>query len=121
MAKSEKKPSALDRAIAQAVGDGRTLGADADTAREKYPAVWEWMSRVYIGTDKVRTPASVTISLGPTGVLVRIADRDLMVSCGASCEFLDDALSALEKALTADVPPIVSWGKKEPRLRKRGN
>lgn len=117
----EPKLSALDRAIQSAIGEGRVLGREDDPARTKYPALWEWLSRVYIGIDRVRTPATVTITLGPEGVLVQVTDRDLSVSCGASCPHLDDALTALESSLTSAVPPVRSWGRKEPKLRKRSS
>lgn len=113
--------SALDRAIQSAVGDGRTLGRDDDPARVSLPNVWEWLTKIYIGLDRVRTPASIQIKLGPEGVLVSMSDRDLGVSVGASCTHLEGAMQALEAALTSDVPPVVSWGKKEPQLRKRNS
>jgi len=119
--KGEKRPSALDKAVQSAMGEGRVVGTDTDPARERYPTLWDWMSRIYIGIGHVRQPATVTLQLGPSGVLVSISDRDLGVSCGATCQHLDDALAAMEAALTADVPPIRSWGKKEPKLRKRNS
>ncbi len=114
-----KRPSALDRAVQSAMGEGRTVGAEDDPAAQRYPILWDWLSRIYIGIGHVRQPATVTLALGPSGVLVSVSDRDLGVSCGATCLHLDDALAALEAALAADVPPIRSWGKKEPKLRKR--
>lgn len=118
-----RKPrvSALDRAIQTAMGTGRALGREDDPFRSKYPSVWDWLTRIYIGTNQVRTPATITIRLGPEGCLVSMRDVDLGVSVSAACPNLEDAYEALEAALTADVPPIQSWGKKEPRLRKRGN
>jgi hypothetical protein len=121
MAKDKmERVSALDRALQAAMGEGRAVGADDDPAKTKYPTLWDWLSRIYVGVGHVRQPATITLALGPSGVLVSIRDVDLGVSCGAVCPHLDGALSALEDALTADVPPIRSWGRKEPRLRKRG-
>jgi hypothetical protein len=117
----EKRMSALDRAIQSAVGDGRTLGRDDDPARVALPALWEWLTKIYIGIDRVRTPATISIKLGPEGVLVSISDRDLGVSLGATCPHLAGALEALEAALTCEVPAVVSWGKKEPKLRRRNS
>ena len=114
-----KRISALDRAVQSAMGEGRAVGSDHDPAREKYPVLWEWLSKIYIGVAHVRSPATVTLTLSPSGVQASVSDRDLGVSCSAVCEHLDDALSALEAALTSSVPPIRSWGKKEPKLRKR--
>jgi len=117
----EVRLSALDRSIQTAIGDGRTVGDDDDPGKTKYPALWEWLSRIYIGLDRVRTPATITISLGPSGVLVNVNDRDLCVNCGSTCLHLDDAFMSLERALTSSVPPIRSYGKKEPRLRKKSS
>jgi len=114
-----KRPSALDKAVQSAMGEGRVVGSDSDPAKEKYPTLWDWLSRIYIGVGHVRTPARITISLGPSGVLIDVSDRDLGVSCGAACEHLDGALEALEAVLSGPLPPIRSWGKKEPKLRKR--
>jgi len=116
-----KRPSALDRAVQSAMGEGRKVGSDDDPARLLYPTLWDWMSRIYIGMTNVRTPARITITLGPSGVLIDVSDRDLGVSCGACCENMQDAFAALEAALNASPSPIRSWGKKEPKLRKRGN
>jgi len=113
--------SALERALQTAMGAGRAVGADDDPARAKYPALWEWLSKIYVGVGHLRQPATVTVTLGPSGVLVSVADKDLGVSCGAACEHLEDAFASLERALTSDVPPIRSWGKKEPKLRKRNS
>lgn len=118
---SDRKLSALDRAVQTAMGEGRAVGNDEDPARKKYPALWEWLSRIYIGIGHVRQPATVSVTLGPCGVLVSVSDKDLGVSCGAVCPNLDEAFQALEDALSAEVAPIRSWGKKEPRLRKRNS
>lgn len=114
-----RKLSALDRAIQSAMGEGRTVGRDDDPAATKYPTLWDWLTRIYVGVGHVRQPATLSITLGPSGVLVSISDRDLGVSCGASCDHLDDALAAIEAALSSPTAPIRSWGKKEPKLRKR--
>lgn len=116
----DERVSALDRAVQTAMGEGREVGRDDDPARDVFPQLWDWLSRIYVGTNHVRQPATLTITLGPEGVLINLTDRDLGVSCGAVCPHLQDAFAAMESALTADVPAIRSWGKKEPRLRKRG-
>lgn len=115
----EQHVSALQRAVETAMGQGRTLGSEDDPAIEAYPALWLWLSQVYIGMDRLRSPSTITVNLGPQGVLASVSDRDLCVACGATCKHLDDVFKALEAALTSEVPPIRSWGKKEPRLRKR--
>jgi len=115
----DKYTSALDRLVQSAMGQGRSVGRDDDPAKTEYPSVWDWLSRIYIGMDKVRTPAVINLRLGPEGVLVSMSDRDLGYTVDAVCPYLGDILKALEAALTAPIPPIKSWGKKEPRLRKR--
>jgi len=117
--KEDKYASALDRAIQSAMGQGRVVGRDDDPAKTDFPALWDWMSRIYIGIDKVRTPAAISIRFGPEGILVSISDRDLGVSMDACCPHLGDVFKAIEAGLTAAIPPIKSWGKKEPKLRKR--
>jgi len=116
-----KRLSALDRAIQTAMGTGRALGREDDPFRLAYPSVWDWLTRIYVGTNQVRTPATISVRLGPEGALVSMRDVDLGVSVSAACPNLNDVFAALEAALTADVPAIQSWGRKEPRLRKRGS
>lgn len=113
------KPSALDRAIQQAIGQDRSLGRDDDPARKKYPTLWDWLSRLYVGRDHVKTPATLTVRLGPEGVIVTLTDRDLSCSFDVACNHLQDALAAIEAALSGPSPPMRSWGRKEPQLRKR--
>ena len=110
---------ALDRAIAQAIGDSRTVGREDDPACKQFPELWRWLSTINVGRDRVKAPALVTVRLGPEGVLVSLTDRDLGVSLDATCGNLSEVWAALESALTGSVPPVRSWGKKEPNLRKR--
>jgi len=114
-----KALTAFDRAIQTAIGDGRTVGADDDPATETFPRLWEWMSNCYVGLDRVHTPPVVTVTLGPSGVLVQLNDRDLCVNLSAACKHLHEVWKALEDALNSPVPPVRSYGKKEPRLRKK--
>ncbi len=119
MAKEKQPLSALDRAIQTAIGSGRTVGLEIDPAREKYPTLWDWLTRTGDGGDHLMQPASLSIQLGPEGVLATLTHRDLCVSCSIATPLLDDVLTAMEIALTQVNPPIRSWGKQEPHLRKR--
>lgn len=115
----ESKPSALDRIIQQAIGAERKLGREDDPAREKFPNLWDWMSRIYVGKDNVKQPATLAIRLGPEGILVTLTDRDMAVSFDVAAPSLLLAFEAMETALASANPPMRSWGKKEPTLRKR--
>jgi len=115
----ERKLSALDRAILQAIGDGVRVGLEDDPARETMPNLWEWLTRTDGGQDHVMQPAVVSIQLGPEGVLVTVTHRDLKRSVGAACLHLGQALEALEATLALPNPPIRSWGKEDAHLRKR--
>lgn len=119
MAKKEPRVSALQRALEAAIGAMRTVGLESDPAREKYPNLWEWLTMVGQDTDYVMSPAVISVQLGPEGALVTITHRDMQVSCGAACSNLDDAFLSLEAQLACTNPPIRSWGKGEPVLRKR--
>lgn len=116
---TDRKLSSMERAVLSAMGDSKVMGNADDPARTKYPQLWEWLSTVHVGRDKLKTPASMSIRLGPEGVLVTLTDRDLAVGIDASCATLADVFEALEKALSGPTPPIKTWGKKEPQLRKR--
>ena len=115
----DKKLSALDRLVAQAMGEDRTFGLEDDPAKETLPELWECMSRIYIGRDNIKTPAVLSIQLVPGGVSLRITDRDMKSSLGVIVPHLDGAIPALENILAGPNPPWVQWGKGEPELRKR--
>lgn len=115
----DRKLSALDRAIMQALGDGRKVGRDDDPAAMAYPAVWEWLTKTEGGRDHIMQPAVITLQLGPEGCLVSLTHRDLRVMCGVACPHVGDALATLQAALSAPVPPLRSWGKDLPNLKKR--
>lgn len=121
MGRNEKKPSALERAVQAAVGDGKIFGLSEDPASQAFPTLWEWLSTAYLKGGYVKQPAVVMVRLGPEGVLVTLTDRELGVSLDAACAHLDGAYAALEAALTAATPALKTWGKREPMLRKRPN
>jgi hypothetical protein len=115
----ERILTALDRAILAALGDGGRVGSPDDEAAAKYPLLWEWMTKTAGGPDHIMQPAVLSIQLGPEGVLVTVTHRDLRRSCSASCKYMEDVFGALQAVLASPTPPIRSWGKDEPKLRKR--
>ena len=115
----DRKLSALDRAILQALGDGRKVGLDDDPAALAFPLVWEWLTKTDGDRDHIMQPAVITLQLGPEGTLVSLTHRDLRVSCSVACPFIGDALQALQSALACPNPPIRGWGKDLPNLKKR--
>jgi len=116
----QRRLSSLDRVVLQAMGDQLTFGLPTDPGRERWPQLWEWLSRTEGGRDHVMQPAVISIQLGPEGCLASITHRDLKRICSIACEHLGDALDALERALNANPSPIRYWGKdQEVRLRKR--
>lgn len=115
----EEKLSRLDRLVQSAMGAGRTLGDEADPAQTRWPKLWEWLSKIYFGSNLVKQPASLTIRLGPEGVIASLTDRDLGVTQDAACPHLEGIFEAMEKALNSASSPMRVWGKGEPKLRKR--
>lgn len=120
MAKDKDRPlSALDRAIQQAIGEGREVGCPDDPARERWPSLWEWMTRIHATRDHVMQPASLSIRMIGGGVSVSCSNRDLATSVSTVCPFLGDALDEIEKVLANPSVITASWGRKEAQLRKR--
>jgi hypothetical protein len=119
MGKTERRLSTFERAVAHAIGDGRELGSADDPARERFPQLWAWLATVYVGRDSIKNPAYLNVRLGPEGVVVSLIDRDLCTTVEVSCGHLEEALPAIEAALSSSSPPLKSWGRKEPHLRKR--
>lgn len=118
---NERKLSALDRAVLQALGDGKVVGLSTDPAIERWPVLWQWLTKTEGGNmgEYILQPAIVTLQLGPEGVLVTLTHRDLRVTCSIACPHLDGALDSLEAAIASPNPPIKSWGKDLPNLKKR--
>lgn len=102
-----------------AMGDNKVMGHADDPAASKYPNLWEWLSKVYVGRDKLKTPASLSIRLGPDGALATLTDRDLGYSVEATSPTLEGLLAAIEAQLRDNPASLKSWGKKEAVLRKR--
>lgn len=121
MAKKDEQVriSPLDRAIQQAMGEGRVVGNADDPAKERWPELWRWLTTIYIGRDEMKQPPSITIKAAPGGVVISLTDRDLGISVDAFVGHLEDAIDALEQALNSDTPTIRAWSNKEPSLRKR--
>jgi hypothetical protein len=119
MAKTDKPLSAFERAVLGAVGDNRPLGCPDDPAASTLPLLWQFLSTTQVGKDRVKQPATLTLRLGPGGVLVTLNDRDLALSIDCSCQHLEAAFMALESALASGNPIIRTHGKREPQLRKR--
>lgn len=119
MAKEKARISALDRAIQQAMGDNRVFGLPDDPAREKYPEIWSWLTKVETEDGHLMQPASISIVLGPEGCIVSLTHRDLTMSASVSTPHLQDALDAMETALASPHPPLRFWGKNLPTLRKK--
>ncbi len=116
----ERKLSALDRMLLQALGEGRTVGLADDPARKLYPTLWDWLSKTDGGTDFILQPAILSVQLGPEGALASMTHRDLKVSCSVACPYLADFLACLEAALSSSNPPLRSWGKDpQVQLKKR--
>jgi len=117
--REERKSTALDRAILSALGEGRTVGREDDPAREAFPELWQWLTQTGDGGDHILQPASISIQLGPEGVLVSLTHRDLAVSLSVACLHLADVLPSLQEALASPNPALRYWGKTEPHLRKK--
>lgn len=121
MSSKNSKPalSALDRLILSAIGDERAIGREDDPAKMNFSELWRWLSTQEAGRDHVKKPARLTIALGPEGVLISLVDSDLCCSVEMTCPHLEQVFSVMDSALKSDNPPIKSWGKKLPNLRKR--
>lgn len=116
----QRKLSALDRMLLQALGDGRTVGLADDPAAELYPELWKCMTQTEGGKDYILQPAVVTLQFGPAGCIATLTHRDLKWTLSVSCPHIGQALEVLEAALSSPNPPIRTWGKDpQVQLRKR--
>lgn len=118
-AKHPEQLSLVDQLIARAIGNGVALGAVGDPVSMTCPTLWDWISRVKIKDEWVKTPARITIQLTPGGVAVAIMDTALCTSMDVACTYLDEAFGALEKVITGPNPPLRVWDSKDPAFRKK--
>jgi hypothetical protein len=114
-----RKLSALERVLSQAIGDGQKFGRDEDPARVNWPNLWAWLTTIYVGRDSLKSPAVLTIRMGPEGAIASLTDRDLAVALDASSATLEGIFAEVERLLASETPPIRVWGKREPTVRRR--
>jgi len=117
--KDKRRLSSLERVIEQAMGENRSVGRPDDPAAQQWPELWKWLSTIYVGRDKMKSPATLTITLQPDGVAAKIVDKDMGCTVNVACAHLTNILQECETALNRDDLPVTIWGKKEPTLRTR--
>src|SRR5436190_2369914 len=104
----DKSVSSLDRIILQAMGENRSVGRSDDPAKESYPQLWDWMSRIYVGRDRIKKPATLTLTLEPDGIVAKLVDRDMCVSVQVSCAHMANIFDQIENALCNGNLPVTS-------------
>jgi hypothetical protein len=118
--KAEDTPmSALDKMISRALGENVPLGSILDPIKESCPNLWACLSSTAAGADHLMSPARLSLSLTPGGVIVGLSSQALAFSLDTSCVLMIEAFEAMEKALTGPAPAFRVWDNKEVRLRKR--
>jgi len=104
--------------------EGRLKGSlhqvpDDETAAQRWPDVWEWMTSTDAGEDHTKEPARMTIQLGIGEWSVSLTDESLGVSLSATSRTLEGAFEALQLALTSPCPSIRTWKGSEGALKKK--
>jgi len=117
--KDEKPLSPLDRMIARALGDEIPLGTPLDPVRTKCPNLWACMSVTKAGGEHLMSPARLSFSLTPGGVLVGLSSQALAFSIDTPCVLLIEGFEAMEAALTGPAPAFRTWDNKDFKLRKK--
>lgn len=117
--KPDRKLSVVERLIQTTMGDNRTLGRQEDAAREKYPELWEFLTKWAVSAKEMKTPAVISFRAGPDGFIASLSDRDMGLGVDVAIPNLDDAWALIEKAINDPNTVWKNWGKKEPKFRKR--
>jgi len=117
--KKDRKLSAVERLIAKSIGDGRTLGRDDDPARDKYPDLWDFLTRWIVSSKEMKSPATLSIKAGPEGFVATISDRDMQLGLDVAIPHLGELLDRIEAAIGDPNTAWKNWGRKEPKFRKR--
>jgi len=118
----EKEPvrvSSFQRALEQAMGEGREVGNPDDPSNERFPALVQWLTTIYVNRDEMKQPATLTIKATPGGYIVSVNDRDLAIGVDAFINDLSTCLEAIESALNDPNASTRAYANKEPILRKR--
>lgn len=119
MAEQQKRPAFLQRAIEQAIGNEQSFGREDDPAAKKWPYLWNWLTTWEVGKNNIKTPPSITIRLGPDGVLCSVSDRDLGKAVDVALPHLADCFNAIEEALAGGKVAVRNIGRGETKVRKR--
>jgi len=115
----ERVLSPYERAIQMAQGEGREVGLPDDPWASEYPNVWEAMTKLYIRTEFIKDPATLTFKAGPGGVVVTLNDRALRMSLECITPHTMEGLKRLEDSLASGRAAWKMSGKGEPQLKKR--
>jgi len=114
-----RRPAFLQKAIEQAIGHDQSFGRDDDPARERWPLLWDWLSTWEVGKNNVKTPPTLTVRLGPDGVLASVSDRDLGKAGDVAFPHLSDVFDVIEKGLADGTLSVRNIGRGETKIRKR--
>jgi len=117
--KEPQRVSSFQRALEQAMGDGREVGNPEDPSNERFPALVQWLTTIYVNRDEMKAPATLTIKATPGGYLVSVNDRDFSMAVDTFITNLSTALEAMEVALNDPNASTRAYANREPTLRKR--
>lgn len=95
------------------------MGAADDPLAVAAPDLWEFLSRTDAGEGLVKDPATLKIKLTPGGAMATLTDDCYGISIDAAAQYVGGLLDALEEALTRPNATIRSWGKADPKVRKK--
>lgn len=113
----------LFQKLAQARAEGSAKPPVDHKAMERYPTVYEFLTRTEASPELLKELASISIRMGIGEWVVVLSDPGFAVTVTASAETLDSAFAALEDLLTGPNPPIQPWkgetGALKPRKRRR--
>jgi len=115
----EKHMTAFDRLIQETIANDRHVGHPEDPARERWPTLWDYLTRTDCGKDHVMKPGRLSVSLCPAGVSVGLILGDLGYTLSVVVPHLSDVLDSLESVLSGPNPPWQQMSRGEPKVRKR--
>lgn len=111
------------RSLFQKIADARVAGSNRPPvdpgAQDRYPTVFEFLTRQEASQDVQKDLASISIKMGVGEWVVELSDPGFAFSLTASSATLDDCLFALEASLTGPNPPIRPWKGELGQLRRK--
>lgn len=112
--------SSLERLAVAARKNDFAYGSSRDTAADRFPELWTWLTATKGHKGVRREPSNLRIKAVPNGWQITLADYNLSYQVSVGAANLEDLYPRLEETLASPTCPWepIRWGKGEERRRE---